>query len=131
MRDTLQSVSRYLLMIREDQPFPEDGPSGEQMHQRFVEWTRRLHEEGTLIDVGRLSRNGGRTVRRRRDLLTIDGPFAETKELVLGYFLIEARDEEQACQIAGQCPGLVYGASMEVRLMDDFPDPGESPDPAG
>ncbi len=111
-------------MIRQDEPLPIGAPGPQEMFDRFVAWTEQLHAEGTLHGVGRLSSDGGRTVRRRGELLTIDGPYVETKELVLGYFVIEAQTEEQACQIAGRCPGLAFGASMEVRSMASFPEPG-------
>lgn len=55
------------------------------------------------------------TVRvRHGKVLTTDGPFAETKEQLGGYYLIEARDLEEAIQIAAKNPGAHYG-SIEVR----------------
>jgi hypothetical protein len=47
---------------------------------------------------------------------TVDGPFAETKEQLGGYYLIEARDREEAVQVAGRIPGVRFG-SVEVRPM--------------
>jgi hypothetical protein len=57
------------------------------------------------------------TVRvRNRALSTIDGPFAETKEQLGGYYLIEARDLDEAVQVAGRIPGARLG-SIEVRAI--------------
>jgi hypothetical protein len=57
------------------------------------------------------------TVRMRNGKLsTIDGPFAETKEQLGGYYLIEARDLDEAIQVAGRIPGARLG-SIEVRAI--------------
>ena len=60
------------------------------------------------------------TVRvRNGKLSTTDGPFAETKEQLGGFFLIEARDLNDAIQVAAKIPGARYGA-VEVRPIIDF-----------
>ncbi len=60
------------------------------------------------------------TVRTRDGKLTItDGPFAETKEQLAGYYLLEARDLNQAIQLAGKIPPARYG-SIEVRPVRDL-----------
>jgi hypothetical protein len=57
------------------------------------------------------------TVRVRRGTAsTTDGPFAETKEQLGGYYLIEARDREEAIEVAGRIPGARFG-SVEVRRI--------------
>ncbi|HSF02189.1 MAG TPA: YciI family protein [Solirubrobacterales bacterium] len=57
------------------------------------------------------------TVRMRNGKLSaIDGPFAETKEQLGGYYLIEARDLDEAVQVAGRIPGARLG-SVEVRRI--------------
>jgi hypothetical protein len=60
------------------------------------------------------------TVRVRNGKTSVtDGPFAESKEYVGGYYLIEAKDKAQAIEIAALCPGAKYGA-VEVREVVDF-----------
>jgi hypothetical protein len=55
------------------------------------------------------------TVRRRRgQLATLDGPYIETKEVMGGYFVVEADSMEEAVELAKGCPGAAYGA-VEVR----------------
>ena len=57
------------------------------------------------------------TVRKRNGTVTaVDGPFAETKEQLGGYYLIEARDLDEAIRIAGRIPGARLG-SIEVRAL--------------
>jgi hypothetical protein len=57
----------------------------------------------------------GATIRRRRGKVTaVDGPFLETKEVIGGYFLVEADSINEAVELAKACPGAAYGA-VEVR----------------
>lgn len=121
-------MPEFLLIIRDDgvtQPVePMTPPQEEVMFHRFVAWAERLAKEGRLKAVDRLTGDGGRTVRRRGGRLVIDGPFAEGKEAVMGYFLVEAADEAEAAALAMECPG-VEGAicAVEVRRVGDFPKP--------
>jgi hypothetical protein len=63
------------------------------------------------------------TVRVRDDkTFTTDGPFAETKEQLGGYFLIEARDLNEAIQVAARFPGARWGC-VEVRPINEMPQP--------
>jgi hypothetical protein len=48
-----------------------------------------------------------------------DGPFAESKEAIGGYFYLTVADENEAIEIAKQCPGLEHGAVVEVRPVSD------------
>lgn len=82
-------------------------------------WFQRLAEEGKclgglpLLDTGKLvSGKNGRTV--------ADGPFAESKETIAGYFHLRVANEAEAVQIAQQCPGLAYaGCVVEVRPVGE------------
>ena len=49
-----------------------------------------------------------------------DGPFAESKEAIAGYFFLTVADEKEAIEIAKQCPGLEYGSIVEVRPVADI-----------
>ena len=63
------------------------------------------------------------TVRvREGKTFTTDGPFAETKEQLGGYFLIEARDLNEAIQVAARFPGARWGC-IEVRPINEMPQP--------
>jgi hypothetical protein len=48
----------------------------------------------------------------------VDGPFAESKESIAGYILLHVATLDEAVKIAKECPGLDYGVSVEVRLVD-------------
>jgi hypothetical protein len=65
------------------------------------------------------------TVRvRDGETVTTDGPFVETKEAIGGFYLVEARDLDEALELAAACPGAKYG-SMEVRPVNEFPEGSE------
>jgi len=84
--------------------------------------TDDLRKRGQLIGCNRLLPAGtATTVRvRKGKASTSDGPFAETKELIGGYFLIEAKDRAEAVRIAARIPGARIGA-VEVRPIADDP----------
>jgi len=115
----------YMLIIRDDGTAPPMSPSQEQaMLDRFVAWADRLRKDRRLKGVDRLKGDGGQTVRRRGGRLVIDGPFAEGKEAVMGYFIVSAEDDAEAARLAMGCPGLDgAGCAVEIRLVGDFPKP--------
>lgn len=80
-----------------------------------------LQAAGTLVMSQRLQPPTSAQTLRRRDELTriIDGPFAETREILAGFNLIEAADADEAMRIAQQFPWAAYG-SIEVRPVDDL-----------
>lgn len=51
---------------------------------------------------------------------TTDGPFAETKEGLGGFYVVEAKDLDEALELGKACPGLRYGAAIEVRPVVEF-----------
>jgi len=75
-----------------------------------------LTERGILLGGERLQFSTDATTVRVRDgeVLTTDGPFAETKEQIGGYFLVDCKDLDQALEVAAKIPGAEIG-SIEVR----------------
>jgi hypothetical protein len=63
--------------------------------------------------------------------VTTDGPFAETKEALGGFYIVEARDLDEALALGAQCPGLKYGSSIEVRPVLDYSAVGQAAATAG
>ena len=88
-------------------------------YERFTEWVKA---NGHFIGGNRLTPAATATTVRVRNgkVMTTDGPFAETKEQVGGYYLIEARDLNEAIQIAAKIPGAQRGC-VEVRPIADDP----------
>ncbi len=78
-------------------------------------WFKRLNAEGKAIAGHPLERNG-KVVSGKSRTVT-DGPFAEAKEAIGGYFLLNVATMDDAVAIAQQCPGLSHGATVEVRAV--------------
>ena len=84
----------------------------------YAAYTEALRSAGALINANRLRPSATATTLRTVDGKTqvLDGPFAESKEQLGGYYLIEAPDLDAAMQWAGRCPGGQHGV-VEVRAV--------------
>jgi len=110
-------MSQYLYLYRADPVARQQAMSPEraqQSMQRWVAWMQELDTKGHLKDRGQPLEQGGKVVRGQSKTVT-DGPYAETKDLVGGFSLVEARDIEQAVELSRGCPILDGGGSVEVR----------------
>jgi hypothetical protein len=90
--------------------------------------TRRLAAEGRLGPVGRLApTRSARTVRKEKEPIVTDGPFAETKEQLLGFFIVECASHAQAVSAAEELARATgdVGGAYEVRELTHF-EPGGS-----
>src|SRR5260221_13351911 len=85
---------------------------------RFTAWFERLSNEGRFKGGGPLAHNG--KIVTRRNVVT-DGPFAESKEAIAGFFVIQSASLEQAVEIANEYPGLEFGQTVEVRVIVSEP----------
>ncbi len=86
--------------------------------QDYIAWVKELREQGKFKAGDELQKNG-RVVRNQAGKIT-DGPFAESKEAVGGYFLIEAADYDEAVEIAKGSPNLQHNGWVEVRQVSDY-----------
>jgi hypothetical protein len=84
--------------------------------EEYTEFTEAIKKSGHYLSCNRLQPpNAAITVRVRNDKMsTTDGPYIETKEQLGGYYLIEARDLNEAIQVAARIPGAKIGC-VEVR----------------
>ena len=108
------SDNGYMLIFRGTDWYK--GLSPEQMQQVFDQWMvwfNGLKSEGTAI-AGNPLEPQGKIVSGKSGLVS-DGPFAEAKETIGGYFLLKVTTMNEAVTIAKQCPGLPYGIRVEVR----------------
>ena len=106
--------SEYLLISRgqwDETASPQDVQDA---IDRFYAWYERGLADGVLKPGSRLERRGKRVT---RDGIT-DGPFAEAKELVGGYWFIVADSLEDAARIAAQNPCLDFGLELEIRPLE-------------
>ena len=86
-----------------------------------VRLTHQLYANGQYLSASPLQPTSTATIVRVRDgkKMVTDGPFIETREQIAGYFLIEAKDRDEAVAIAGRVPGARIG-SVEVRPLREI-----------
>lgn len=112
---------KYLCLAYEEQAIFDKMPQSEwqALRQETLDYVESLRRTGHLLSTHPLqSAATAATVRIRKGKLSAtDGPFAETKEQLGGYFLIEARDLNEAIQIAAKWPSARIG-SIEVRPIE-------------
>lgn len=114
---------RYLLLIYGEEPtgtVPMDRMQA--MMDAYNALTRDISERGLFKAGEALQPSSTATTVRVRDgrTLTTDGPFAETKEQLGGYYVIDARDLDEAIEVAARIPGALDG-SIEVRPIFELP----------
>ena len=97
----------------------DTNPSPEQMQktmEKWRAWFKDLGEKGHLKDIGHPLEHTGKVVKGKQKAVT-DGPFAEAKDVVGGFSLIQARDLDHAVELSKSCPILDVGGSVEVRQI--------------
>src|SRR5262245_42173028 len=118
---TQEEPMQYLVLIYSEEPTsaPDMAEIGAVMEE-YNAYTQMLRDSGAYVSGEALQPTSTATTVRIRDgqTMTTDGPFAETKEALGGFYLIEAKDLDEALALGGACPGAKYG-SIEVRPIVD------------
>jgi len=110
-----ESNNGYMLIFRGTDW--SKGLSPEEMQRvgsDWMAWYQRLSDQGKVTG-GRPLEPSGRIVSGKGGRIVADGPFAESKEAIGGYFSLQVDSMDEAVEIAQQCPGLPYGVKVEVR----------------
>ena len=114
-------MQNYLLLLHEDESQRAGIPHERMMAmiKEYGAWAGKLRGENRLVGGEKLGNDVGKVIRDRQGKVTItDGPYAESKEIVGGFFIISAKDYDEACMIARGCPHLKYYGRVEVRQID-------------
>ena len=82
--------------------------------QTWLAWIKDLEAKGHLKNRGQPLEPTGKVVRGKKKVVT-DGPYAEAKDLLLGFIVIEARDLTEAVELSKGCPIVEGGGSVEIR----------------
>jgi hypothetical protein len=116
---------RYLLLIYTDQESPDTRSADERrtMHEAYSAFTQEIADSGELLGGEALQGLETATTVRVRGGKTAatDGPFAETKEVLGGYYLVDCKDLDRAIEVAARIPGAALG-SIEVRPIAELAD---------
>src|SRR5882724_4103967 len=110
-----ETQNQYLLLFRGTDW--HKGLSPEEVQNVMTQWKNwfdRLSAEGKL-KAGQPLEREGKTVSGKKGRVVADGPFAESKEAIGGYFLLQVNSLDEAVAIAKDCPALEYGGKVEVR----------------
>ena len=114
---------RYLCLIYDDETNARtrSKAEGDQMMSEYMAFTASIRQSGQYVGGDALQPvNTATTVRvRNGKVSTTDGPFAETKEQLGGFYMIQARDLNEAIQVAARIPSARSG-SVEVRPVMEF-----------
>ncbi len=111
------NTSSYLLFFRDAPADVYQAMSQEQRDQLMAQWNAwydGLAAQGK-VQHGHPLLPQGRVVSGTRGERVVDGPFAEAKEAIGGYFLLTVADLDEATEIAQRCPSLQHGMTVEVR----------------
>src|SRR5579859_147062 len=106
---------QYMFLFRGNEW--QKGLSPEEMQRiagQWMAWFERLTAQGK-VTAGSPLETEGKVVSGKNGRVISDGPFAESKETVGGYFLLQVNSLDEAIALAQECPGLPYGAKVEVR----------------
>jgi len=111
-------MSEFALLYRSTQEAHREAmgspEKAQQSMTKWRAWFKEMADKGQLKSIGQPLERVGSVVAGKKRTVT-DGPYAETKDVIGGFSLIEARDLEQAAKIASGCPILEFGGSVEVR----------------
>jgi hypothetical protein len=109
-------MSQYMMLVYQEEAEPAEQAERELGLPALAEFFRTLREEGLLVGVQRLRSVDSATSVRVRDGETeiTDGPFAVTKEILAGYFILDCDDLDEALKHAARFPGARWG-TVEVR----------------
>ena len=109
---------QYLLMIYNNEAGMQAAPQGQvtQMNAAYMAYTEAMKQAGVIRGGDRLRPTSEATTVRVKNGKTevLDGPYADTKEQLAGYFMIDVPDLDAALSWAARCPGATVG-TMEVR----------------
>ena len=110
-------MAQFVVLMRENDHAWKRMPPEEQQQllKRYYAWVDELRTSGAFVDGSPLEDSG--RLLRVVDGEIVDGPFTETKEVLTGYFVIEADDWDAAVALAKGCPALLHGESVELRKV--------------
>jgi hypothetical protein len=115
-------MPKFLLLIH-DNPQNDMAMTPEQLREvigRYRAWSQKLQAQGALVDAAKLSDDGGRVLQRIQGAVRVDdGPYAEAKEALGGYFLLQAKDYDAAVALARECPTLDLKGRVTLRMLDE------------
>ena len=107
-------MEKFALLFRGG--LSSESPEVMQKHmQKWYAWVEKLRKYGTYL-AGEPLLPGGKKIAGANKTVT-DGPFTETKDIIGGFFIINAKSYNEAVAIANECPDYAHGGTVEVRQV--------------
>jgi hypothetical protein len=118
-------MTQYMLLLHQVPDYNMDLPREKmlEMTKRYMAWADGLRQKGKLAGGEKLAAGGVRHIKvKDGKAMASDGPYAEAKDVIGGYFVIEAKDAAEAESIARDCPHLTLAATnwVEIRPIEDM-----------
>ena len=118
-------MAQYMLLLHMTPSYNADLPREQMlaMTKRYMAWADGLRQNGRLAGGEKLAAGGVRHIKTQNGKPVVsDGPYAEAKDVIGGYFVIEAKDAAEAETIARDCPHLSLAPTnwLEIRPIDDM-----------
>jgi len=117
-------MREFVFLFRSDEAAYRQGMGtperAQQSLEAWMDWIHDLESRGHLKERGQPLERTGKVVRGKNKTVT-DGPYAEAKDLVLGFIVIQARDLDHAAELAGGCPIVAGGGAVEIRPVAALP----------
>ncbi len=114
-------MPKYLLLLYEASGPPPADLSPEAIQaiiEKYMKWSEKTAKAGNLLSGEKLRDGQGRVLRGAGPKMTVkDGPFAETKEVVGGFYLVDAKNYDEAVQLSKDNPHLEFG-TIEIREIE-------------
>jgi hypothetical protein len=116
-------MPRYMLLLQKtDVDFSQFSPEQIQgVTQDYMNWRNKVASDGREIGGDKLADEGGKQLVMEDGKLRItDGPYAEVKEILGGYFSISADSYDDAVELSKDCPHLKYGGQINIRQIQEM-----------
>ena len=118
-------MAQFMLLLHQVPNYNSDLPREKmlEMTKRYMAWADSLRQKGRMVGGEKLAVGGVRHIKVQGGKpVASDGPYAEAKDVIGGYFVIEAKDAAEAEAIARDCPHLTLSAAnwVEIRPIEDM-----------
>ncbi len=113
-------MAEFMLMIRDEgvdfSKMPKAQAEG--IIGLYMEWSKKLRKDGRHKVGEKLKDEGGKSLKVKNGKIVVDGPYADSKEVIGGFYIVKAESYDEAVEVAKGCPALSYGGSIEIREVD-------------
>ena len=114
-------VPFMVLIHQEEADFSKYSPNDFQnLMQQFQTWTQKITKEGYFVAGDKLTKDPGKTIKVKNGRVIVDGPYADSKDAIGGYYVIKAESMDEALEVVKGCPAMTYGGILEVREVDQL-----------